>query len=107
MSHNYETQRRETYATFKEAGQGVRLPKTAEVDFMFFIEELDASWPALEKDLRAEGFRPRRVGDGVGLIARVGPIPITPEAIWDKERTATTIALKHDFFPDGWELAED
>jgi hypothetical protein len=106
MSHNYEAQRRETYATFKQSGS-VKLPKAAEVDFMFFIEELDADWNALEKALRAEGFRPRRVGDGIALIARTGPIPVTPEAIWDKERTATTIALKHDFFPDGWELAED
>lgn len=106
MSHNFEAQRRETYATFKSAG-GTKLPKTAEVDFMFFIEELDASWPALEKALRAEGFRPRRVGDGITLIARIGPIDITPQAIWDKERTATTLALAHDFFPDGWELADD
>ncbi len=106
MSHNYETQRRETYATFKQAGS-VKLPAMAVVDFFFFIEELDASWPALEKALKAEGFKPRRKGDGETLIASIGPIPVTPEAIWEKERTATTIALKHDFYPDGWELADD
>jgi hypothetical protein len=38
MSHNYEAQRRETYATFKQSGS-VKLPKTAEVDFIFFIED--------------------------------------------------------------------
>ena len=105
MSHNYETQRRETYATFKQAG-GVRLPKTAVVEFLFFIEELDASWTALETALRAAGFTTRRQGDGVTLIAAIGPIPVTPEEIWQHERTATTIALNHDFYPDGWELAE-
>ena len=106
MSHNYEAQRRETYATFKEAGRGVKLPATAVVDFMFFIEELDANWASLEKALRAEGFKPRRAGDGETMIAAIGPIPITPEEIWQHERTATTIALKHDFYPDGWELAD-
>ena len=106
MSHNYETQRRETYATFKEAGRGVKLPKTAVVEFLFFIEELDANWGSLEKALRAEGFTTKRKGDNETLIASIGPIPVTPEEIWQHERIATTIALNHDFYPDGWELAE-
>lgn len=106
MSHNYETQRRETYATFKEAGRAVKLPKAAVVDYLFFIEELDASWGSLEKALQAAGFKTRRHKDGMTIIASIGPIPVTPEDIWQHERTATTIALKHDFYPDGWELAE-
>jgi hypothetical protein len=105
MSHNYETQRRETYATFKNI-QGIKLPKTAVVDFIFFIEELDANWGALEKALQAEGFTTKRLGDKETLIASFGPIAITPEEIWQHERTATSIALKHDFYPDGWELAD-
>lgn len=107
MSHNYEAQRRETFATFKQAGKGVKLPATAVVDFIFFIEELDASWSALEKALGAKGFRTRRLDDDETLIASFGPMPVTPDAIWDKERLATEIALRHDFYPDGWELAED
>lgn len=105
MSHNYETQRKDTYATFAQS-KGVRLPKEAVVDFLFFIEELDANWGALEKALKAEGFRTRRLEDGETLVASYGPMPVTPEAIWLQERAATTIALKHDFYPDGWELAE-
>lgn len=105
MSHNYEAQRKDTYATFAQS-KGVRLPKEAVVDFIFFIEELDADWAALERALRAEGFRTRRLEDGETLIASYGPMPVTPEAIWLQERVATTIALKHDFYPDGWELAE-
>ncbi len=105
MSHNYETQRRETYATFKDT-KGVKLPKEAVVDFIFFIEELDANWASLEKALQAEGFSTKRLGDKETLIASFGPIAITPEEIWQHERTATGIALKHDFYPDGWELAE-
>lgn len=107
MGHDYEAQRRETFATFKTAGRGTKLPATAVVEFLFFIEELDASWPALERALRLEGFRTRRLADGETLVAAVGPIPVTPQAIWDKERIATEIALRHDFYPDGWELAED
>lgn len=105
MSHNYESQRKDTYATFAQS-KGVKLPKEAVVDFIFFIEEIDANWAALEKAMRAEGFRTRRLEDGVTLIASYGPMPVTPEAIWLQERAATTIALKHDFYPDGWELAE-
>lgn len=106
MAHNYETQRRETYATFKAAGTGVKLPKAAVVEYLFFIEELDASWEALEKALTKEGFRTKRAKDGMTIVASYGPIPVTPEDIWQHERIATTIALKHDFYPDGWELAE-
>lgn len=106
MAHNFETQRRETYATFKEAGRAVKLPKEAVIEYLFFIEELDASWARLEAALRGAGFKTRRDGDGITLIAAYGPIPVTPEAIWDHEREATSIALKHDFYPDGWMLAE-
>ncbi len=105
MPHDYAAQRRETFQTFRQS-KGVSLPKTAVVDYAFFIEELDASWPALERALRLAGFRTRRLKDGDTLIASIGPIPITPEAIWEYERIATEIALKHDFYPDGWELAE-
>jgi hypothetical protein len=106
MAHNFEAQRRETYATFKEAGKGVKLPATAVVEYLFFIEELDASWTRLEAALKAAGFRTKRDRDGITLVAAFGPMPVTPEAIWEREREATSIALKHDFYPDGWVLAE-
>ena len=105
MSHDYNAQRRETFQTFK-LSKGTSLPKEAVVEFAFFIEELDASWPALERALRLAGFRTRRLKDGETLIAAFGPMPVTPEAIWEREHAATEIALKHDFYPDGWELAE-
>lgn len=104
MDHNFEAQRRETFDTFKQS-KGISLPKTAVVEYAFFIEELDASWPALERALRMEGFRTRRA-DKDTLIAAIGPIAVTAEEIWKYERISTSIALKHDFYPDGWELAE-
>jgi hypothetical protein len=103
MSHNFEAQRRETYASFKNT-QGLRLPKEAVIEFAFFVEELDADWAALERALRKEGFRTRREADGETLIAAFGPMPVTPEAIWLKEREATSLALKFEFYPDGWEV---
>lgn len=105
MSHNYDAQRRETVQTFRQA-KGLSLPKQAVVEFAFFIEELDALWPALERALQRAGFRTRRLADGETLVAAVGPIAVTAEAIWEQERRATEIALRHDFYPDGWELAD-
>lgn len=103
MAHNYEAQRRETFATFKGA-KG--LPEMSAVDFLFFVEELDADWAAFEKALRARGFSTRRLGDRESVVATSAAIPVTPEAVWDRERVATEIALAHDFYPDGWELAD-
>ena len=54
MSHNYEAQRRETFATFKGA-RG--LPERAVVEFIFFVEETDADWAAFEAGLKRKGFR--------------------------------------------------
>ena len=104
MDHNFEAQRRETFDTFRQS-KGISLPKTAVVEYAFFIEELDASWPALERALRMEGFQTRRA-DKDTLVASIGPIAVTAEEIWKFERISTSIALKHDFYPDGWELAE-
>jgi hypothetical protein len=104
MDHNFEAQRRETYDTFRQS-KGISLPKTAVVEYAFFIEEIDASWPALERALRLEGFQTRRA-DKDTLVASIGPIAVTAEEIWKYERISTSIALKHDFYPDGWELAE-
>ena len=59
MDHNFEAQRRETFDTFRQS-KGISLPKTAVVEYAFFIEEMDASWPALERALRMEGFQTRR-----------------------------------------------
>lgn len=101
MSHNFEAQRRETFATFKGA-RG--LPETSVVDFLFFVEENDADWKAFEATLKRKGFRTKRDRDGITLIASIGPIAVTPDAIWAKERQATEIALEYDFYPDGWEL---
>ncbi|MBE2274686.1 MAG: hypothetical protein IAE87_00110 [Rhodobacteraceae bacterium] len=103
MSHDFARQRRETFDTFRQS-KGVSLPERAVIDLAFFIEETDADWAAFERDLRTRGFRTKRLKDGETLIASIGPVPVTAEEIWRWEELATGIALKHDFYPDGWEL---
>ena len=105
MAHNFDAQRRETFDTFTGRPKGQSLPDTALVDFLFFLEEFDANWAGFEKALRGKGFKTRRDADY--MIATFGPMPVTPEAIWDKEKQATELALAYDFYPDGWDLGED
>ena len=105
MAHNYDAQRRETFETFKSAPKGQKLPETAVVDFLFFVEEADANWKAFEKALRGKGFAPRKDGDL--MIASYGPMPVTAEAIWQQEKIGTELAIAYDFYPDGWDLGED
>jgi Regulator of ribonuclease activity B len=103
MRHNFAAQRKDTFDTFRQS-KGVKLPERAVVDYAFFLEENDADWAGLERVLKAKGFRVKRLKDGETLIASVGPIPVTAEEIWHWEELSTEIALKFDFYPDGWEL---
>ncbi|WP_225029950.1 ribonuclease E inhibitor RraB [Xinfangfangia pollutisoli] len=103
MTHDYARQRRETFDTFRQS-RGVKLPERAVVDFEFFVEENDSDWAGFERALRAKGFRCKRMKDGETLLASIGPIPVTAEEIWHWEELATGLALKFDFYPDGWEL---
>ncbi|MCC6863971.1 MAG: hypothetical protein IT544_04095 [Rhodobacteraceae bacterium] len=103
IQHNYEMQRQETFASFKRVKN---LPAASVVEFIFFLEETDANWTKFETELNTRGFKTLREKDGVTLVASIGPIPVTPEAIWEKERLSTEIALEYDFYPDGWHLAK-
>ena len=105
MTHDYEGQRRETFETFKSVPKGQKLPEMAEVEFLFFVEELDANWAGFEKALRGKGFKARKDGDL--MVAVCGPMAVTAEAIWERERAATELAIAFDFYPDGWDLGED
>ena len=102
MAHDFETQRRETFDTFKELPKGEKLPERADIDFLFFPEDEGANYAPLSAALKAKGFRISR--DEELLVATKGPMPVTADAIWAEERLATEIALKHDFYPDGWDL---
>ena len=105
MAHNYEAQRRETFDTFVQAAKDkVHLPKESVVEFLFLVEEADANWAGAEKALKAKGFRTERDMENDLLIAAYGPMPVTAEAIWEREKVATEIALSFDFYPDGWDL---
>ena len=104
-AHDYAGQRRETVATFRDMPKGTVLPDVADLDFLFFAEETDADWAGLERVLTGLGFRCSRDGDL--LVARCGPMPVTAQAIWEKERISTEAALGFEFYPDGWDLGSD
>ncbi|MDB5663525.1 hypothetical protein [Cypionkella sp.] len=100
--HDYKEQRADTFETFAKVSRGVRLPKTAVVVYEFVAEEVDTAWAAVEKALRAKGFKASHAGDV--LQARIGPITIDAETVWEWEWLATEIVLPFLFEPDGWEL---
>ena len=100
--HDFREQRADTFETFAKVGRGVKLPKTAVVVYEFVAEEVDTAWSAAEKALRAKGFKTSHSGDV--LQARIGPITIDAETVWQWERLATEIVLPFLFEPDGWEL---
>ena len=100
--HDFREQRADTFETFAKIGRGVKLPKTAVVVYEFVAEEVDTAWAAAEKALRAKGFKTSHSGDV--LQARIGPIAIDAETVWQWERLATEIVLPFQFEPDGWEL---
>ena len=102
--HDFREQRADTFETFAKVGRGVKLPKTAVVVYEFVAEEIDTAWAAAEKALRAKGFKTSHAGDV--LQARIGPITIDAETVWQWERLATEIVLPFQFEPDGWELAD-
>lgn len=106
MTHDFKTQRAETFETFAEIGKIDDLPKRAIVNFLFLAEDLDAPFADCEKALKSKGFITRLDEDGETLEARIGPVDINAEAIWQLEKQATEIVLKFGFEPDGWELVE-
>ncbi len=103
--HNFQEQRADTFETFATVGRGVKLPKMSVVVYEFVAEEVDTKWAAVEKALRAKGFKTSHAGDV--LQARIGPIAIDAETVWQWERLATEIVLPFEFYPDGWELGDD
>jgi hypothetical protein len=105
MMHDFREQRADTFQTFATVSRGVKLPKESVVVYEFVAEEVDTKWAAVEKELRAKGFKASHTGDV--LQARIGPITIEAETVWHWERIATEIVLPYEFYPDGWELADD
>ena len=107
MTHDYSAQRAETFETFVELRKEGGLPKRAIVHFLFYAEDVEPDWTTVEAALRAKGFTVDRDEDEGMIDAAFGPIDVTPESIWEYERMATEIALKSEFYPDGWDMLED
>lgn len=106
MSHDYDAQRAETFDTFEEWRGEVDLPARAVIHFLFYAEETDPNWAAVEKALADKGYVVERDEEEGMIDAAFGPIDVTPGSIWQHERIATEIALKWDFYPDGWDIVD-
>ncbi|QYK40541.1 MAG: hypothetical protein KF887_14080 [Paracoccaceae bacterium] len=104
--HDWDGQRAETFETFAELGEMSDLPTRAVVHFLFIAENVEPDWAGFEAALRAKGFAPEWDEDEGMVDAAFGPMPVTAEAIWAKEREATEIALRFEFWPDGWDMLE-
>lgn len=107
MTHDYEAQRAETFETFVELRKQDGVPERAVVHFLFYAEDLEPDWGAVERALTAKGFVVERDEEEAMIDAAYGPIKVTPESIWEYERMATEIALQSEFYPDGWDMLED
>ena len=106
MSHDYQAQRAETFETFVELRKQGDLPETGVIHFLFYAEDQEPDWGPVEVALRALGFTVERDEDEGMIDASIGPIDVTPESIWEYERRATEIALRAEFYPDGWDMLE-
>ena len=54
-----------------------------------------------------DAVQSKTVPKGDVLEARIGPITIDAETVWHWEKIATDIVLPFEFYPDGWELADE
>jgi hypothetical protein len=103
--HDWQTQKSETFSTFREGARGVKLPAEAVVVFFFLAEEIKPNWAAAEEALRSRGFKTRHDADQIEARTP-GPIPVSAEAIWEWEKAGTEEVLPFDFWPDGWEIED-
>lgn len=104
--HDYEAQRKETFETFDELRKEPDLPKRAVVHFLFYAEDMEPDWKQAEAALTGLGFTVERDEEEGMLDAAWGPMDVTPEAIWGREKAATEAALRFEFYPDGWDMLE-
>ena len=109
MSHDFAAQKRETFDSFTEMKKaGAELPATSVVEFYLLAEDENAKWGPCEKALQAAGFLTARDEDGETLIVTTRKeLRITAESVWAEEEKVSTIAVKFDFTPDGWEFGFD
>ena len=109
-SHDFASQRAETYETYAQLRAEGVLPDEADVDYFLVPETPQADWQPLAEALSHDGFDCAWVdddGDAPYLVARLPDQIISAGGIWIGEDTATRKALAHGFRPDGWGLFGD
>ena len=107
MDHDFDAQKADTFATFKELAAENTLPDEADLDFFFVAGSAEADWRPLAQELEQADFLcdwvdDDEAGDTPYLIATLPDQPVSAQAIWVAEELATQIALRHGFVPEGW-----
>lgn len=102
MSHDFDSQRAETFDTFGQLSRKHRLPAEAALDFQFVPVDGKADWPAFEAAAKALGHATRRYEGGDCIEVTTGPVPLDAATIWTHERALTEAALETGFAADGW-----
>ncbi|MCT4557224.1 MAG: ribonuclease E inhibitor RraB [Pelagimonas sp.] len=108
MSHDFETQRAETVATYNELQAENDLPDMADIDYFLVPGSADVDWRPLADVLTRNGFICEFIeddGDEPYLVATVLDQALSVEGVWISEEVATKFALDHGFRPDGWGFA--
>lgn len=108
MTHDFEAQKAETFAVYKELQEEHDLPQIADVDYFFLPASDEADWRPLADALSRQDFDcqyfEEEDGDPAYLLATLPDQAVSAQGIWIGEEIATRTALEHGFTPDGWGL---
>lgn len=101
--HDYEGQRADTLAVFRDIAARNQIPDSIRLELQFVPEE-DADWTGARNALMRSGFDVDRYGDIGNETLEAAIVLEAPsgEAIWTVEERATRLCLACGFRPDGW-----
>jgi hypothetical protein len=102
MTHDYDSQKAETFKVFGQLSRKHKLPAEAAVEYQFIPVEDEADWSAFEKAARALGHATKRFEDEDYIEIITKPVLLNAETIWEHELALTEIALETGFIADGW-----
>ncbi len=105
MTHDFASQKAETFATYAELRAEHGLPDEADVDYFLIPAQEGADWRVLAEALTLDGYDCQWIEDDEGAPYLVATLPdqaISATGIWLGEEVATRHALEHGFAPDGW-----
>ena len=109
MAHDFDAQRKDTFATFAELSSDHGLPDEADIDYFLVPGSDNADWRPLADALSNAGYACEWIeaaapDEAAYLVATLAETAVTAMSIWIGEEVATKEGLAHGFTPDGWGL---